>query len=288
MPCVARIGSQHCAAAWAPYHASGACIATILAIVAVLDNPLGRPIALLPAPDCPVNSSHPRNPADIGNEITANYVAAVRFPPVPQVSPQPAPKDRVPVSLSVAQSEVKGDRWTLVPGGNDAAGGGGHGGANGAAGAGSSLTPGRGGGSHVSSGGGAAMAGAAGTGAARTWAPCGGARASGSAAGAAGVARAGRQSDVGRFDGTAGDAGCGPSSLQQRAPRGGASYTALPPGGASAAGLDTEGAAAGVTSGGSRGVGGGAGGGRAGKRRLDAVLREGAAAGPGPKQPAHG
>ncbi|KAI8472633.1 MAG: cyclin-like protein [Monoraphidium minutum] len=117
---------------------------------------------------CEVCNILPQEVIEIGNEITANYIAALRHAPAPQAAPQAAAPGRRPVSLGGIESTVTGDHWRLAAKPDGGAGGGAaHGGAaNGAAasGASSAATPGRGGGSQGGSAAGGAPAAA----------PCGG------------------------------------------------------------------------------------------------------------------
>ena len=234
----------------------------------------------------------PAPAADIGNEITANYIASLRHQPAPQLSPQPAPAGRRPVELGNISSQVTGDRWTLVQGKPDPSGG--HSGANGAAaaaavapaasGAGSATTPGRGGGSHGGSGGGGGGSAVTAVAAAAEELRWG----SGFDAGAAAAAeacgsRGARQCDLPRWRGAGAGAGCGPSSLQERVAGGCASWGGLPPAGAPAEALDEDAwgsvgrGSSGTHSSGDGSYGGGR---RAGKRTLGEGLTDGAAASP--------
>jgi hypothetical protein len=61
-----------------------------------------------------VGTNHLYNQStEIANDMTANYIAALKHLPAPQLSPTPAGKR--PVALPPLESNVTGDRWTIVP-----------------------------------------------------------------------------------------------------------------------------------------------------------------------------
>ncbi|KIY99969.1 hypothetical protein MNEG_7994 [Monoraphidium neglectum] len=217
---------------------------------------------------CDVCSILPKEVLEIGNEITANYIAALRHAPVPQLSPQPAALGRRPVALPNIESSVSGDRWML----QHKAGGGGSGGGGAAVAAGHQRVGVANGGAPPSGASEAAASGAGWRGGGSQGGDDGGAAVAGG--GAARRADCGDRERRSR-DGIEARAACGPSSWQQRA-RGGSSGNGgaggqLPSSGdALGTGRDEGSAGAGLGRGGRGGWGPGGDSSRAGKRPLGA------------------